>query len=984
MTATHRPTLLAALTALLLLTVFLPVIPAGGSSRAGTNNDTEPNDTFADAGLITGNVQFGGTTNGVMYNSKYWDIYRFFLNYSAGTGDRVTVNFTASELFPGSGISGVRSFLYAPGPYVVANGSRDALDQMSQVTALVAGWYYFGLEGSADTTTYTIRFQFLAGAGAASNNNNNPGNATSMAAPWPYTSPVQTVGAVADYADFYRVTLASSAGAADLLTIVVIPTGILTVRVDVFYASNNTYVVSTDDARNPPVDPNIGPPVKVTWGAKSSADHLVRVWAIGGSGTYTLTARVVSVQKDTNDDKASAVALSFTPNPHLAQATGEVGAGIDPFDYYSFPAYNGTLMNASITVNGYDASADLPVINLNVRDKDDQVYGTQVGQSPKPNGYSAVVVDQGTFDGPVTNYLSVEIGGPNSGGGAYTVDVTLDRPPRAIATLPKVFINESTFDKSLSLAALFDDDDDAADALTYTATPTGMLSPPGTLSIGIGADAPVTVTLTPKLAWTGSGTVIFNATDPYGLWAIAEVEVRVVGVNHEPTVKAAWNATKTWTDLVLKKDTPDLSSRTLKDVFQDNDTGDILAYDVTGTSPVREFGSIAGQPILKAVTVAGHVRIGFQLASNGRHNGGLSFTPLAGWTGEEVVTFNATDDGVPALSSPGVSLRLLVTTGQPLSPEWRRSLPGTLTFDEDGSGMLDLGAHSNDPDAGASDKMAYTLDTSATDTTNVTAAVDGAGMLSVTVKPDWCGRTTVGLVVTDVQGLTDNASLSIEVSCIPDAPAITARDPAAATATVAEGATLNVSLTVADPDTAAGSLLFRWTLDGKPATGALGSTYSYAPSYTAAGTHWLNVSINDSSSGIEPTASWQVTVTNVNRPPIDVQIISPTQNQSFKEGQKIKLQALAAKDPDGGAVNYTWKDETGAVLGEGQLTEAKLKKGTHQILLIVTDIDGGATELSVTVKVKKKETPGFEGLAVLLAILAAVGLVAVARRVRTR
>ena len=107
----------------------------------------------------------------------------------------------------------------------------------------------------------------------------------------------------------------------------------------------------------------------------------------------------------------------------------------------------------------------------------------------------------------------------------------------------------------------------------------------------------------------------------------------------------------------------------------------------------------------------------------------------------------------------------------------------------------------------------------------------------------------------------------------------------------------------------------------------------------------------DGSSDDVSLASLLVTVPNNINPVAKTTKTSITVTQ----GQNIILDASNSTDEDGNIVSYSWQLANGTVLGTSQVLKynsSKLKTGTYNIRLVVTD-DAGATDVTVIeVKVK--------------------------------
>ena len=129
-------------------------------------------------------------------------------------------------------------------------------------------------------------------------------------------------------------------------------------------------------------------------------------------------------------------------------------------------------------------------------------------------------------------------------------------------------------------------------------------------------------------------------------------------------------------------------------------------------------------------------------------------------------------------------------------------------------------------------------------------------------------------------------------------PAILSKDPTGP-ATVEEGGSLAFGVTAADPDN--DPLGSRWLLDGTQVeTGAL--AFIYRPDYFSSGVHNLTLTVSDGV--LSSSASWLVTVTDVNRPPL-VESSSPEDRLPLRTGESARFD-VKATDPDGSPLIFSW------------------------------------------------------------------------------
>jgi hypothetical protein len=95
-------------------------------------------------------------------------------------------------------------------------------------------------------------------------------------------------------------------------------------------------------------------------------------------------------------------------------------------------------------------------------------------------------------------------------------------------------------------------------------------------------------------------------------------------------------------------------------------------------------------------------------------------------------------------------------------------------------------------------------------------------------------------------------------------------------------------------------LSYVWTLNGRPVQG-FGPQYDFQTDYSSMGNHTLVVSVSDRYFTVNHT--WDITVQNINRPP--VMEVNPGGDQTLTETEKVTFWT-SASDPDGDVINLTW------------------------------------------------------------------------------
>ena len=505
---------------------------------------------------------------------------------------------------------------------------------------------------------------------------------------------------------------------------------------------------------------------------------------------------------------------------------------------------------------------------------------------------------------------------------------SLNHAPVAASPPPDVsFPEDST--GSLDLGTAFSDPD-PGDVLGFSAS--------NFTNISVEVDnSSATATFSPPKNWCGSERMIFTATDEKGASASAEIQVNVTPVNHPPFLMTPFR------DMVIDEDTAD-GSVDLSVHFGDVDItyGDSLNYSF------RDNGSIA---------------VGISAA------GIVTLRPFENWSGLEGITFIATDtQGAWA----GGTLRVSVLN-KPDAPVVTATAH-EFTLPEDTSLAVDLSARFYDADIPYGDSLLFSVSGVPV---GFSASLDArTGRLELTPRRDFNGRIEVGFTATDSTGLAATELVGITFTPVDDPPIITDSFPAGREVTMPENSSTDFSVVVNDVDSL--RLVYFWFLDGLPA--GSGPTFTYSADYDSAGLHGLTAIVSDGELNISRT--WNVTVTNVDRPPANVTITSPADGARFKPGQNVRFSADAV-DPDGGALSFSWVDSDGKPVGTGRDLAVKgLASGKHIITLEVSD--GNAT-VSATVSLTVSppagsKAPGFSAAAALLAAALAIFLATNLRR----
>jgi len=410
--------------------------------------------------------------------------------------------------------------------------------------------------------------------------------------------------------------------------------------------------------------------------------------------------------------------------------------------------------------------------------------------------------------------------------------------------------------------------------------------------------------------WFGAEFANIKATDPFGSSIKAQIRVTVTPVPDSPYLK------KPLPDIVVPQAGIN-GSTNLSSYFFDNDTlfggSDALNYSFSGSGPLQVEITAAGQ-----VTVA---------------------APIDFW-GELNLTFTAMDR--TGLSASGESRVAVYHVNQP--PQVKATPPDT-SVNEDESVTVNLGPVFWDPDGDA-------MTVEASGNNGIAVSFDRLNA-TFTPAPDASGFTEkITLRARDDKGLGSGpTTVNVTVIAVNDPPRITSLSPPG-NVTLLENDVLDFSVSASDAESGAG-VTYSWSLDDGPGTTGV-TGFTFRTNYSSAGDHLVKVVVSDGE--LSTTASWAITVKNVNRDPSKVAIVAPKAGAVFKEGVSIQFEGDAS-DPDGDALSFFWAE--GLVeLGTGRNLSIVLPVGIHKVVLEASDGTASAksSTISITVKANTKPT----------------------------
>jgi hypothetical protein len=386
---------------------------------------------------------------------------------------------------------------------------------------------------------------------------------------------------------------------------------------------------------------------------------------------------------------------------------------------------------------------------------------------------------------------------------------------------------------------------------------------------------------------------------------------------------------------------------------------DVFAFeDLTHAAPATSYISnnitVAGIDYATPVTIAScsGTDCGYSV------NGG-DWTSEPGKVGNnDLVRVRQTSSASPGVSTGltldigGVLDTYDITTNRPPV-----AIDDTATTEEDTAVDIDVLVNDLDPDGGT-----LAID-DVTQGAHGSVAIDGASV-TYTPEADWFGDDSFTYTVSDGQGGTDTASVTVTVTSLNDPPVL----DAVGDRSVDEGAELAIVLDATDRDS--GDTL-TYSASGLP-DGATWdpdtATFTWTPGYDQAGGYDVTFTVTDDGTpNLDDSETITVTVNNVNRPPM----LDPVGNRTVEEGVELVI-VLGATDPDTGATltfsasnlpdgatwdagtaTFTWTpgyDQAGEWPGvrfevsDGELTDAEeitITVADHDPLLFADDFSDG-------------------------------------------
>ncbi|PYU53050.1 MAG: hypothetical protein DMG48_02070 [Acidobacteria bacterium] len=294
-------------------------------------------------------------------------------------------------------------------------------------------------------------------------------------------------------------------------------------------------------------------------------------------------------------------------------------------------------------------------------------------------------------------------------------------------------------------------------------------------------------------------------------------------------------------------------------------------------------------------------------------------------------------------STPGVSQILFsrmtgnIVTNRP--PVADAGMDQTVDSTGPGGTSVQLdGSKSSDPDQ---DVLSFVWKDEAGNVVGTTAVVQ----LTLPV-----GMHTFTLTVTDPGGLSSMASTVITVVAVNHPPMANAGPNQTVNATGPGGTSVQLDGSKSsDPD---GDVLSSVWKDG---AGNVVGTTAVVQLTLPVGAHTFTLTVTDPG-GLSSTAGTVVTVVAVNHPPVAIASADQTL-ECTGQGMRVILDGSKSSDPDGDALSFVWKNESGSVVGTTAVVQLTPAMGTHTFTLTVTDTGGLSSMATTHVTVRDTTAP---------------------------
>ena len=472
---------------------------------------------------------------------------------------------------------------------------------------------------------------------------------------------------------------------------------------------------------------------------------------------------------------------------------------------------------------------------------------------------------------------------------------------------PPVAVNDTATtneDTPVTIPVLANDTDLDGDALTVTAA----TAPNGTVV----RNANGTITYTPNKDFNGSDTITYTISDGRGGTSTATVTVTIAPVNDPPVPVGSLSPQK-------NVDAATAVSVTTAQGFADVDSP-ILTYSATGLPVGLSINATTGVITGTIDRSASQVNGGnYTVVVTARDSGGLTATQTFGWSVTNPAPIATDDTATTSEDTPVANIPVL--------------------------------ANDRDPDG---DPLSVVSAVAA----NGTVTINANGTLNYTPNKDFNGTDTITYTISDGQGGTATAKVTVTVNPVNDPPIIVGQLPPQSNLDAA-----TVSVPTADGFTDVDNATLAYSVTGlppglsiNPATGLISGTIDRSASQANGGVYSVVVTATDAA-GLSATQKFTWTVTNP--APVAADDIASTSEDT----PIAAINVLGNdRDPDGDPLTVT-----AATASNGTVTinpDGTLRyvpnanfNGTDTITYTISDGQGGTSTAKVTVTVAPVNDP---------------------------
>ena len=516
-----------------------------------------------------------------------------------------------------------------------------------------------------------------------------------------------------------------------------------------------------------------------------------------------------------------------------------------------------------------------------------------------------------------------------------TVEVTPVNDPPIISDVPNQTIDEDSSTGVISFTVTDVDNDD--DSLVVTAvTDNGTVIPQANIVLG-GSDSNRTVTITPladKNTWNDDT----DSHDPVGINLTVSDSSLTDSDSFTVTVTPQNDGPEAVDDAVS---TAEDTARTIDVLSNDND----IDLDEEGDDLI-----IISVDDVDNATV--------NIALDGKS---LSFLPNNHWNGEEVFTYTIQDENNET-SSASVTVTVTASNDAP------DAVNDTASVAEDTDVDIYVLVNDEDVDLSREGDTLTIVSVSGIDHGTYEISSDNT-YLTFTPESDWNGVEIFTYVMTDSQGATDSATVTVTVTAVDDDPV--AADDSYTIDEDAINALFNVLVNDRDADLDYGDSLqiVQITSGVSHGTVSINGTNNqiyYTPNADYNGTDSFTYKIQDEQDpAVYDTAVVAITITSIN----DLPVVTSTNAHTIFEDSSASgtvtvsdVDTADSPDPDSHIFTIDTDGQHGTVslndqTGAYTYTPDADYNGEDSFVVLVTDERGGTTTQTVTITVEALNDP---------------------------